>query len=336
MTAARQGQSQATKAKQEALAYFISAHSKVVRVIQEKHPWAGPYCYIETNAGCGWNHKVDIPGSPLVALRAFASHPTLRVESLFIEKNKESALQLAYAVEANGGCKSMVVTADHCVALPMIAIPPKSYGLVYADPNALVDSPEEALHTFFLRPETKKIDVLINLDGHMRRRVIAAQRAGNPGNYDDLRRLMRRVGKKHWWIRQPHNCPGSKWTFLFGSNFPKINIQGLGKVDLPMFPVESEKGQKILVDLMGEHLPGKTSSSHSPYRTYQEYLRHPRFMAVRQLVLNRNGGLCELCNSFEATEVHHRVYPQWGTFDDPAALVSICHPCHCYVHGVSR
>jgi len=77
---------------------------------------------------------------------------------------------------------------------------------------------------------------------------------------------------------------------------------------------------------------------HSPvsfehYRTYAEYLRHPSFKAVRELVMQRARGICQECRVSPATEVHHVDYPPWGTFDVPWNLVPICHGCHCIVHG---
>jgi len=49
--------------------------------------------------------------------------------------------------------------------------------------------------------------------------------------------------------------------------------------------------------------------------------------------MERGEGICELCLIRRATEVHHRAYPRWGTFDDPEALISVCHQCHCIIHG---
>lgn len=305
-------------------------------MIQAKHSWAGPYVYIETNAGSGWNEEVDCIGSPLVASEIFKSRPKLKFTSVFIERNPESAAKLRVNLAAHG-FKANVINEDHSISLPALCVPSGSFGLAYADPNALRDAPIEALRTFFNQPSTSKIDVLINMDAHQRKRVVAGQRkGGNPGNYDDLAGLMRRIPKKHWWIRQPFYCSGSQWTFLFGSNTAKVNIKGLGGTDLPMFPVEKPMGRSILRELMGGDCLGKPRSSPLPYRSYREYLAHPLFLAVRAKAMSRNGGICELCQASKASEVHHRIYPRWGTFDDPEGLIAVCHQCHCKTHGVSR
>jgi len=69
------------------------------------------------------------------------------------------------------------------------------------------------------------------------------------------------------------------------------------------------------------------------YSTYAEYLRHPRFRAVRAVAMERDRYTCQRCKAARATEVHHLKYPPWGTFDVPENLVSVCHHCHCIIEG---
>ena len=71
------------------------------------------------------------------------------------------------------------------------------------------------------------------------------------------------------------------------------------------------------------------------YATYDEYLRHPVFQAVRAVALARTNGRCEGCGAV-ATEVHHLDYPPWGTFDVPSNLQPVCHACHCVIEGKDR
>lgn len=70
-----------------------------------------------------------------------------------------------------------------------------------------------------------------------------------------------------------------------------------------------------------------------PYSTYQEYLAHPKYRAVRAQAIKRSGGICERCGKRPVTEVHHLRYPKWGTFDVVENLQAICHECHCEIHG---
>lgn len=70
----------------------------------------------------------------------------------------------------------------------------------------------------------------------------------------------------------------------------------------------------------------------SEYRTYAEYLRHPRYRFVRGIVMTLADWRCQRCGE-RATEVHHLRYPPWGTFDVPENLEPVCHQCHCNEHG---
>jgi hypothetical protein len=72
--------------------------------------------------------------------------------------------------------------------------------------------------------------------------------------------------------------------------------------------------------------------SPQPYRTYREYLRHPEFLRVKNLVMLRSRGKCEVCGVRPPTEPHHLRYPTWGTFDVPENLLAVCHECHCVLH----
>jgi 5-methylcytosine-specific restriction endonuclease McrA len=69
------------------------------------------------------------------------------------------------------------------------------------------------------------------------------------------------------------------------------------------------------------------------YSTYDEYLRHPRFRAIRRKALERDGYTCTICERNAANQVHHLRYPKWGTFDTPRNLISVCYECHCVIEG---
>lgn len=69
------------------------------------------------------------------------------------------------------------------------------------------------------------------------------------------------------------------------------------------------------------------------FRTYDEYLQHPVFRAIRMAALKRANHRCTECGE-QASQVHHIRYPKpWGTFDTPDNLRPICHACHCKIHG---
>lgn len=68
------------------------------------------------------------------------------------------------------------------------------------------------------------------------------------------------------------------------------------------------------------------------FHTYQDYLKHWVFKAMRETAMRTTGGRCAKCGAL-ATEVHHLSYPKpWGAFDVPKNLLPICHECHCKEH----
>jgi hypothetical protein len=69
------------------------------------------------------------------------------------------------------------------------------------------------------------------------------------------------------------------------------------------------------------------------YKTYWEYLNHPRFRAIRHEAMKFAGWLCQDCKQNKATEVHHIRYPPWGEFDSMENLIPVCHICHSKRHG---
>jgi hypothetical protein len=71
------------------------------------------------------------------------------------------------------------------------------------------------------------------------------------------------------------------------------------------------------------------------YRTYVEYLQHPRFRAVRAEAMERAKWRCQRCGA-RATEVHHLRYPTWGEFDVVENLLPVCHQCHCQIEGKEK
>jgi 5-methylcytosine-specific restriction endonuclease McrA len=67
---------------------------------------------------------------------------------------------------------------------------------------------------------------------------------------------------------------------------------------------------------------------------YNEYLLSTSWAAMRQRVLERDGGLCQSCLTRSATQVHHTSYDLYNQLGKSAAfeLVAICHTCHAKIH----
>jgi 5-methylcytosine-specific restriction endonuclease McrA len=64
---------------------------------------------------------------------------------------------------------------------------------------------------------------------------------------------------------------------------------------------------------------------------YSEYLKTEHWQGVRQYALRRAGDRCQLCNSTERLEVHHRTYERKG-IEDYRDVIALCHNCHAKFH----
>lgn len=64
---------------------------------------------------------------------------------------------------------------------------------------------------------------------------------------------------------------------------------------------------------------------------HAEYLKTPKWQALRAKVLNRAKGICEGCGEKPATEVHHLTYDHWRD-ELLFELVAVCRDCHAKCH----
>ena len=64
---------------------------------------------------------------------------------------------------------------------------------------------------------------------------------------------------------------------------------------------------------------------------YEEYLQTPEWMERRTEALLRAGNRCQICNSGEDLNAHHRTYERRGN-EDPGDLTVLCQPCHAWFH----
>ena len=65
---------------------------------------------------------------------------------------------------------------------------------------------------------------------------------------------------------------------------------------------------------------------------YREYLASPAWLEKRQLILQNAGGICQCCEHFPATQVHHLTYERIG-HELPSDLMAVCSYCHRLIHG---
>ncbi len=319
------GQSDMTPIKLEQLRMILAAHLDISgNVIRKMTNWRRYYLYIDATSGPG--RYTEHIGSPLVFLEEAQSR-RLRYKALFIEEGKESSQELAQNVA--GYPDVFVQDGDYESVIPDVFTTndEKQIGLLYIDPNNGMPNRAAIQHVAGVFP---RLDILLYASATAFKRV-----KGSPRLCD----LIEGAGKRHWLIRKPFINDAWQWTFLLGSN---MSFAGKMKRDLGMEPVNSASGQRIIdqlsltVDERERLFQLPLTDLDQGYKTYAEYLQHPRFLAVRRKAMNRAVGRCEQCRDRFPTEVHHKRYPPWGTFDVPENLIALCHDCHCAIHGVEN
>jgi len=65
---------------------------------------------------------------------------------------------------------------------------------------------------------------------------------------------------------------------------------------------------------------------------YAKYLKTPEWQAKRQKALRFAGFHCQVCNSSDRLEVHHRTYERRG-HELLGDLVTLCNDCHMIFHA---
>ncbi len=71
------------------------------------------------------------------------------------------------------------------------------------------------------------------------------------------------------------------------------------------------------------------------YMPYTEYLETPEWAEKRELILERDGHRCMLCNTIENLQVHHRTYARRG-YELLEDLVTLCADDHEHFHNRLR
>jgi len=64
---------------------------------------------------------------------------------------------------------------------------------------------------------------------------------------------------------------------------------------------------------------------------YETYIKSPEWFAKRALILERDNYICQGCLLQQAEHVHHLTYAHLGN-ELAFELISVCVPCHEYIH----
>jgi 5-methylcytosine-specific restriction endonuclease McrA len=79
--------------------------------------------------------------------------------------------------------------------------------------------------------------------------------------------------------------------------------------------------------------PRKPPSNLTYKERYDLYLQSDAWRKKRDAVMERSQGMCEMCWSVPATEVHHLSY--LNVFFEPLTdLAAVCRSCHKDVHSI--
>lgn len=293
------GHGNCTASKQEGLSIILRQHIAIVKYIFAK-PYIKPkqYIYIDLYAGSGKNQEEDCDGSPVIFLREAIGNIDYR--AFFIEVEPGNSIYLRAAVSfAN---HHEVILGDNRDVLPRIlqSIPPKSYGLIYADPNGLLDFDLLA----DAAKKCPKLDVLI------RYQAASYKRNGRTLSRENLLKI-----KSQWILRQPEDK--HQWTFLFGTNY----------VDYKAWKTH---GFYRWDDPIGIDIFNRLIYTREELATLNQMDLFPE--SVRSKVFKRSGGICEVCKTRQATEINHLSYQP--PVDIPENMMAVCHQCHCKIHGV--
>lgn len=65
---------------------------------------------------------------------------------------------------------------------------------------------------------------------------------------------------------------------------------------------------------------------------YKDYLKSAHWQGIREYALLRADYRCQICNSPDSLEVHHRTYERKGR-EDYRDVIALCHKCHAKFHG---
>jgi hypothetical protein len=69
--------------------------------------------------------------------------------------------------------------------------------------------------------------------------------------------------------------------------------------------------------------------------TYIEYIASPAWQAKRVVALDAAGHRCQVCNTPDRLDVHHRTYERFG-HEGPGDLTVLCRSCHETFHETKR
>jgi hypothetical protein len=253
----KQGQSMTTIDKERRIAAALSVG---MRIANARFGGKGyRYFYFDANCGSGWNHQVDVPGSPLVFWHVMQEcAPDLEPAAYFCDRDVIAMEQLRSRFSADPATAgSILLPGDNEDGLHQFAdairrsgeVAKYAIGAVLIDPNGYfyrnaggIGAPVRALRWFVA--EFPRIDIILNLN----MRTYFLQRGQHhqvipPGD------VLASLRKRHWLVSRAGGQ--SRHLLAVGRNMETGDHKSMG-----FHFADSMQGQQILsVDADGMSEP---------------------------------------------------------------------------------
>lgn len=341
--------------KQWSLKFLLHEHMDIVQTIWRKHPYMKiingtdkirPYRYFDLHGGYGRDENGN-SGSPLIFCEAAQECKIPFIATIFEQDASahDSLKQCLDTIQIDSKWEKIhLFNEDHHRLIGEYAVIPDrdtkllrdfQYGIAYSDPSN-ADPSFDVLRA--IGNAYPKLDFIINLA------AASYKRTRHLDNYVNLQNALLTI-RPVWHVRKPVDT--HQWTMLLGTSwkgFPDWEKKGFAKFDSELGKEWFEQivftrneiramRQHSMFDFVIEQKSDYNQKKVSEYGTYEEYLKHPKFLAVRQQAMEQAHWVCQVCKKTRAISVHHIKYPPWGEFDVVENLVPICHKCHCEIHG---
>jgi hypothetical protein len=125
------------------------------------------------------------------------------------------------------------------------------------------------------------------------------------------------------------------WEYVGGSQRHALATPDTPEVDPNQLIIRDERRERKWLQGRQEFTKWEQARQQEDedwWRRYNEYLETDKWRKLRQLVFQRDNGICQGCYAAPATQVHHLTYKNvcneflWE-------LTSVCDECHTRYHG---
>lgn len=217
------GISDATENKQHRLKYILRQHLIIVDRIFKKYPrFKNKYIYIDATSGTGKTDDND--GSPIIFLNQYYDLVNNRknfnvlANCYFIDECKiypETINELNNNISSSNKKICCLIKDKYQDALPkIIESEGFSYGIIYFDPNGIVDF--DCIKDICNNKDTNAMDILFNYN------AVANKRKRGVNGSKDLFELFKDIKKNNWYISEPNGK--WQWSFFYGSNSGVVKL----------------------------------------------------------------------------------------------------------------